>query len=209
MLCDLTAGKTQCAAVSAAGAVKVDNSGVTQPISGNVGITGTVAATQSGTWSTRTQDGSGNAIGSTSGAMNVNVTNSNTNGPNTPANSSPVVSAYSTPGNAIAPATPTGVNLKASQGQVSGIQLGTIASGPAYLKLYNSASAPTCGSGTPVARFIIPAAATAANGGGSNITFSQPINFSAGIGYCVTGGITDADTTTLTANTVLVNIDWN
>jgi len=37
-------------------AVKVDGSATTQPVSG------TVAATQSGNWSTRTQDGSGNAV---------------------------------------------------------------------------------------------------------------------------------------------------
>lgn len=43
LLCDLTT-PAQCAAVSAAGAVKVDGSAVTQPVSG------TVAATQSGTW---------------------------------------------------------------------------------------------------------------------------------------------------------------
>lgn len=36
-------------------------------------ITGTVAVTQSGTWSTRTQDGSGNAITSTGNALDVNL----------------------------------------------------------------------------------------------------------------------------------------
>jgi hypothetical protein len=49
----------------------VDGSGVTQPVSGTVTIQdggntitvdGTVAATQSGTWSVRTQDGAGNAV---------------------------------------------------------------------------------------------------------------------------------------------------
>lgn len=39
----------------------------TQPVSG------TVAATQSGTWSVRMQDGSGNALGSTGGALNINI----------------------------------------------------------------------------------------------------------------------------------------
>lgn len=38
-------------------------------------VTGTVAATQSGTWSTRTEDGSGNAITSTGNALDVNVKN--------------------------------------------------------------------------------------------------------------------------------------
>lgn len=38
-------------------------------------ISGTVAVTQSGTWSVRTQDGSGNAITSTANALDVNVKN--------------------------------------------------------------------------------------------------------------------------------------
>jgi hypothetical protein len=46
-------------------------------------VSGTVAATQSGTWSTRTQDGSGNTIGSTSNALDINIKSSNIsfNGP--------------------------------------------------------------------------------------------------------------------------------
>lgn len=42
LLCDPTTG-SQCAAVSAGGAVKVDNSAVTQPVSGTVAISGTPA----------------------------------------------------------------------------------------------------------------------------------------------------------------------
>jgi hypothetical protein len=49
---------TDLALVSAGGALLIDGSATTQPISG------TVAATQSGTWSSRTQDGSGNSIAS-------------------------------------------------------------------------------------------------------------------------------------------------
>jgi hypothetical protein len=67
-------------------------------------------------------------------------------------------SASSTPSGAIAPNNTTGVLLKAAPGTISSIQLGGIGSAPAYLKLYDSATAPTCGSGTPVKRLIIPAA---------------------------------------------------
>lgn len=109
----------------------------------------------------------------------------------------------------IAPATPAGVNLKASAGTVYSIQATTIQATPAYLKLYNSASAPTCGSGTPVARFMIPAASTAANGAGTNIQLPVGIAFGTGIGYCVTGALADADTTAITASNTLVNIEWN
>lgn len=49
-ICDLTT-PAQCASVSAGGAVKVDGSAVTQPVSlTSTTITGTVASTQSGTW---------------------------------------------------------------------------------------------------------------------------------------------------------------
>lgn len=51
-----TNAQTSPLSLTTAGALRTDASATTQPVSG------TVAATQSGTWSTRTQDGSGNAI---------------------------------------------------------------------------------------------------------------------------------------------------
>lgn len=114
-----------------------------------------------------------------------------------------------TPTGNIAANNTTAVVVKASPGTLYGVQLGGIGAAPAYLKIYNATSA-TCGSGTPVKRLIIPAAATAANGGGSNITFGPVgVAFSTGITYCVTTGITDADTTAPAASTYLVNFDWN
>lgn len=110
---------------------------------------------------------------------------------------------------AIVPNNTTAVVLKASAGTLYGVQLAGLGSAPAYLKLYNATSA-TCGSGTPVKRLIIPAASTAANGAGSNITFGpQGVVFGTGITYCVTTGITDADNTAPAASTFLVNVDWN
>lgn len=52
---------------SGAAAVNIQDGGNT------ITVDGTVAATQSGTWSSRTQDGSGNAITSTSSALDVNI----------------------------------------------------------------------------------------------------------------------------------------
>jgi hypothetical protein len=100
------------------------------------------------------------------------------------------------------------VVVKASGGTLYGVQLYGIGSAPAYLKLYN-ATAATCGSGTPIKRLMIPAASTAAIGAGSNISFGDTgVSFSNGITYCVTTGITDADTTAPTATTFLVNLDY-
>lgn len=42
-------------------------------VTGSTTVSGTVAATQSGNWSTRTQDGSGNAITSTSNSLDINL----------------------------------------------------------------------------------------------------------------------------------------
>lgn len=114
----------------------------------------------------------------------------------------------STTGN-IAAANTTAVVVKGSAGTLFGVQVYGIGSAPAYLKIYNATSA-TCGSGTPVKRIMIPAASTAANGAGSNVTFGDlGVAFGTGITYCVTTGITDADATAPAASTFLVNIDWN
>lgn len=114
-----------------------------------------------------------------------------------------------TPTGNIAANNTTAVVVKASAGTLYGVQLAGIGSAPAYLKIYNATSA-TCGSGTPVKRLMIPAASTAANGAGSNITFGpMGVAFGTGITYCVTTGIGDADTTAPAASTFLVNLDWN
>src|SRR6267142_5954782 len=48
LICDVTT-PSQCAAVSAAGAIKVDNSAVTQPVSGTVAVTGVATAANQST----------------------------------------------------------------------------------------------------------------------------------------------------------------
>lgn len=112
------------------------------------------------------------------------------------------------PSGTIAPNNTTGVLLKGGSGIVWGVELGSIGAAPAYLKLYDKATAPTCGTDTPVKRLIIPAAATAANGAAQHIGFPAGVRFQIGIGYCVTTGIADADTGAPAAATFLINIDW-
>ena len=61
-----------------------------------------------------------------------------------------------------------------------------------YLKLYNKATAPTCGTDTPVQRIPIPAA----NTGGGFVTVSlEDMRFPLGFGFCLVGGIADNDNT--------------
>lgn len=73
-----------------------------------------------------------------------------------------------------------------------------------YLKLYNKATAPTCGTDTPVQTHYIPATAK------FDIEFTVPYYFATGIGYCLTGAGADADTTALVAADVLaLNVLYN
>lgn len=98
--CDPATAK-QCWSISAAGAVKVDGSAATQPVSGtvtanagtnlNTSALATSANLTAGTAKTQIVDGSGNVIASTTNALNVQVANANANGQATAANSSPVV----------------------------------------------------------------------------------------------------------------------
>jgi len=115
-----------------------------------------------------------------------------------------------TPANEIVPANTTGIGLKSSAGTVYSAQLYNIGTVPLWLKIYDSATTPTCGSGTPVKRLMIPIQPTNADGSGSNISFGPTgFKFVNGLGYCVTGGIADTDTTTPTANVAAVNLDWH
>lgn len=89
-------------------------------------------------------------------------------------------------------------SVKASAGNIYGLFVTNNSAAVKYLKLYNKASAPTVGTDTPVAVIGI-----AANGGqvAINHVWSIP-RFSTGIAYAITGGVSDADTTAVSANDV-------
>ena len=92
--------------------------------------------------------------------------------------------------------------------QVHGVQLSGLGSAPGYLKFYDKSSTPVCGTDTPKKVLMIPAASTAANGAGSNVTISLGSQFFNGIGICVTTGIADSDDTAVAAATFNINFDW-
>lgn len=93
-------------------------------------------------------------------------------------------------------------NIKGSAGQLFGWSFSNINAAPAYVKVYNSASAPTAGSGTPVLRLIIPGNTA---GAGQNINGDIGLALSSGIGYTIVTGATDASSAGVAANEVLVN----
>lgn len=105
----------------------------------------------------------------------------------------------------VSAASANATNVKASAGQVYSIQAFNLNAAPCYLKLYNSGAAPTAGSGTPVKRLMIPG-----NTAGAGFVLEIPtgLAFSAGIGFTLTTGAADSNSTGVAASEVLVNIDF-
>lgn len=99
-------------------------------------------------------------------------------------------------------------SVKGSAGQVYSGQVFNNGAVIAYLKLYNKATAPTCGTDTPVKVIQIPASAASS---GSGAVFQIPVGsaFSLGIGICVVTGIADNDNTSVAATTYVVDLDYN
>lgn len=90
-------------------------------------------------------------------------------------------------------ATANSTNCKASAGNVYGIYIINTTSTNYFLRMYNSASAPTCSSATGFVE-AIPALGAAANGGGiSRMQVAQA--FATGVGFCLTGGGSSTDNT--------------
>jgi len=74
-----------------------------------------------------------------------------------------------------------------------------------YLRLYDTATIPTAGSGTPVRRYAIPGATT---GAGFVLTPAIPMAFFAGLGLIMSTGGADSDTGALTAGDVMLTIEY-
>ena len=98
--------------------------------------------------------------------------------------------------------------VKAGPATVYTAQLSGVGAAPAYVKFYDKATAPTCGTDTPKKVLMIPAASTAANGGGSNVLLPVGAKFNLGLGICVVTGIADNDNTAVAATTFNVNFDY-
>ncbi len=94
---------------------------------------------------------------------------------------------------------PTGVNIKASPGQVGGWYLSNNASSVRYVKLYDKATAPSSGD-TPKMTLTLPANSAA------NVLAGAGVDFTSGIGIRVSTGVADNDTGAPTTNEVVVNL---
>lgn len=100
----------------------------------------------------------------------------------------------------IAGASTNATLVKNSPGQVGGYYFYNAAAYPVYIKLYNSATIPTAGSGTPVATLGVPA------GAAGNVSFTGGLLFGSGIGFTITKLAADADTTVLIAGDLILNL---
>lgn len=90
--------------------------------------------------------------------------------------------------------------LRAGPTQVGFIYAGNINAAVCYLKLYNKATAPTVGTDTPVATLMIPGSTT---GGGFSLSIPGGTTaFPLGLGYALTTGVADSDTSGVAANEV-------
>ncbi len=102
----------------------------------------------------------------------------------------------------ISAASTNATSVKASAGRVYSIIATNNGAAARYLKMYNKASAPTVGSDTPVATYMLPA------GGGICRITDIGLAFSTGIAFAITGGIALSNTSAVSADEVAVNIEY-
>lgn len=183
-------------------------------VGGTVAVSGSVAVT--GTFWQATQPVSLAALPALATGSNVvgGVTQSGTwtVQPGNTANSTPWLTT-DTPATSgglamsatISAASTNATSVKASAGQVYGIEVFNTNAAARFLKLYNKASAPTVGTDTPVKVLTIPGNAA---GAGMVISFDKGLAFGTGIAFALTTGVANSDTGAVAANELVVNIDY-
>jgi hypothetical protein len=188
------------------GGVRVDGSGVTQPVSGTVTanqgsasgsgpwietpwIAGAVNGATNGLYVNLLQ---GNAVASTSNPVFVSAQPAATGGLTTYF-LQPIAGTNST-------------NIKASAGTVYHVSVTNNSATVNYLRFYNTSSAPTCTSATSlVYQLAIPASTS---GAGFVQDISAGLAFSTGIGICVSSGYATTDATNATATAISLTIGY-
>lgn len=92
--------------------------------------------------------------------------------------------------------------VKASAGQVYGIQMVNTAAYAIFVKLYNKATAPTVGTDVPVFVVGIPA------GGRCEVTRPHGLPFAAGIAVAITKLSADTDTTVIAVGDLVGSVEY-
>jgi hypothetical protein len=107
-----------------------------------------------------------------------------------------------TPFHLVSANTTNSTNVKASAGQLYGYTLSNANAAVRYVKFYNKATAPTCGTDTPVLTVLVPA--------GASVSRSFPVGavYGSGIGLCATTGLADNDTGAVGASDLSLDLDY-
>jgi hypothetical protein len=152
----------------------------------NIGASVAIAATQSGTWTVQP--------GNTPNTTPWLVTD-------TPATTGGVsVSSF------LSTVAVQSTAIKASAGQVYGLQFFNTNAAPRYVRLYNQTASPASTDGANIIwRGVIPGNTT---GAGFVVPFDKGLAFSAGIGLRVTTGAADNDAGALGASEVIGNVTY-
>lgn len=105
----------------------------------------------------------------------------------------------------VSAASTNATSVKGSAGQVYEIMASNVNAAARYLKLYDKATAPTVGTDTPVWTLIIPGNTA---GGGIAKSIPKGLVFTLGIAFALTTEATDAGTTGVAANELVVNLGY-
>lgn len=96
----------------------------------------------------------------------------------------------------VSAASTNSTSCKGSAGNLYGFRFINTTTTVYYLRMYNTAAAPTCSSATGFIESIpIPPAGAAGQAGGFVEMSDIPINYGTGIGFCLTGGSSSTDNT--------------
>jgi hypothetical protein len=117
----------------------------------------------------------------------------------------PAASGGLTASKLISAASTNATSVKASAGQLYNVQAFNTNAAARFLKIYNKASAPTVGTDTPVAVYLLPGASA---GAGCVIEISNGLALGSGLAFALTTGIADSDTGAVGANEVVVNLQY-
>jgi hypothetical protein len=182
-----------------AGSAIVGKVGIDQTTPGTTNLVALTAETTKVIGVTRSADGSGNLLTSTSNALDVNLKTSSIT---MTVNDAPITTGGLSKSHLVSGASTNATNVKASAGQVYAITAFNTNASPRYLKFHNTAGAPTAGTAV-TDTFLVPGNAS---GAGLVLNIDKGIAFSTGIAFTTVTGIADADTAAVGSGDLVINI---
>lgn len=193
-------------------ALKVDGSGVTQPVSGTVTASGPLTDTQLRASAVPVSLASAPSTAVTNaGTFAVQAAQSGTwtVQPGNTANTTAwlVAEQAATAGgvsvsHAASAASTNATNVKASAGQLYGFSVQNTNAAARYIAFHNTAGTPTAGSSVH-SKYLIPGASA---GAGSNVFIPCGLAMGTGIAYTTVTGAADTDSTGVGANDLIINV---